>query len=205
MKNIKLSIITNEYQTIKEFRERCVKNIEESTRTYLIFFGFVITALALVKEFSDFETPKFLIIFPLTVCVIVGWYVYKLIIQTHINFINYTRKLNITRKFLKEKTKNSKYILLPTSGKEPAFDTIGYTGKKFSEDGVLRIIQILNSLVVGAITFLLIDTLLLMVINEFIIKIIIPFLLIIISFLMHKNTNCILIKEAEEKWEKETK
>ena len=48
LNNLDFEIHLNEYRTIKEFRERCVKNIEESTRTYIQFIGFVIASIAIL-------------------------------------------------------------------------------------------------------------------------------------------------------------
>lgn len=142
--NDQLEIIFQEYNTIFSLRERCIKNIEESMKTYLIFLGFSITAFSFVVE--NVENVNILIGI-LLFCCVVGFLIYILMIETHINFINYTKKLNKTREYFMKWKGIQHYLQLPTTGDEPDFDEIGFNGKIFSRSGILRLIQILNSMI----------------------------------------------------------
>jgi len=152
MKEI-VDVLINEYNSIKDFRERCIRNIEETTRTYLIFLGFGATSSAI---FFEKQLPPIYMIFIMTICLIVGIIIYRLNIQTHINFINYTRKLNETRSFFSELKIPDKYFLLPTDGKHPEYDRIGVLNKRFSKHGSLKIIQLINSIIGGVEFFFIV-------------------------------------------------
>ncbi len=45
-----LDIVFHEYKTIFELRQRCIKNIEDNMRTYLIFVGFIATAFSFNRQ-----------------------------------------------------------------------------------------------------------------------------------------------------------
>ena len=92
--NKELEILLNEYKTIQEFRERSIKNIEETTRTYLLFIGFSVTAASYIFENKNNIVYFSLILF---VCLCVGIRIYKMNIGTHITYIKYTRLLNEIR------------------------------------------------------------------------------------------------------------
>ena len=197
-----LEIILNEYRTIFELRQRCIKNIEESMKTYLLFVGFIVTAFSLVAKKP--ENAKYAI-FLFFACCIVGFLIYRMIVESHINFIVYTRKLNKTRTYFKKwkKGKLSKFILLTTKGKKPKFDTIGFLGKNFSQDGVLKLIQLINSLISFVFLYLLI--------NEFFCwtrfarfyrvgNLIIAFAFALIFYLLHNLVNNKLVNQAKNKY-----
>jgi hypothetical protein len=141
--NQNLTILLNEYAALKDFRERCIRNIEEATRTYLIFIGFTATASAITLEKGLPKTYLFLIFL---ICIIVGMNIYSNNIQTHINFIDYTRKLNKTRGLFKRFKLLEGLLVLTTDPNYPPYDNLGVLNKKFSRDGSLIFIQIINSI-----------------------------------------------------------
>lgn len=196
----KITIIMNEYQAIKEFRERCIRNIEETTKTYLIFLGFGATATSFFLE-KKIDSEYHVII--LVILLIVGLLIYKLNIHTHINFINYTRKLNETRSFFLEFKIPKKYLKLSTDKEHPKFDGIGFLDNKFSRQGSLRIIQILNSIIGSFVTFILIEKALLISYTIYECRFIISMLAGIVIYLTHLWVNDQEIRKAENQAKQE--
>lgn len=156
--NADLDIYLNEYQTIKEFRERCIKNIEESTRTYIQFIGFVLAALSIIIT-NDINNSLIGIIFLiLSFALIVGIVVYKTTVISNITFIEYTRKLNITRNLFNNLSNSGKYqFVLSIDENHPQFDNIGSLGDKLSKVGILWLIKIFNSFIISTIFYLFIS------------------------------------------------
>jgi hypothetical protein len=150
----RLTVLLNEYQTIKDFRERCIRNIEEATRTYFIFLGFVVTATSFYIE-KKIENVYLASI--LSILVLAGFLIYYLNIQTHINFIKYTRKLNKTRKQFLDFKIPKEYLTLGTDEKHPKYDRIGFLDLRFSRNGSLRIIQVFNTIIGIFATYLLLE------------------------------------------------
>ena len=190
-----IQVITNEYRVIKELRERCIKNIEATTRTYIYFLGFIVTASSvLIDENMTYLIPILL------VGNIVGSFTYKMIVATHIQFISYTRKLNFTRKSLMLNKKIKLATKLPIDENFPAFDTIGYTSMKFSEQGVLRLIQVLNSFMLLALLFLVLDFFesLYPASLDTWKKVIISLIFSISGFFLHQGKNDSMVEEAEK-------
>jgi hypothetical protein len=197
-----LEIILNEYRTIFELRQRCIKNIEESMKTYLLFVGFIVTAFSFVAKKP--ENARYAI-FLFFVCGIVGFFIYRMIVESHINFIVYTRKLNKTRSYFKKRKKGklSDHILLTTKGKKPKFDTIGFLGKKFSQDGVLKLIQLINSLISFVFLYLLINEI--FCCTRFFClyrvgNLIIAFTFALVFYLLHTLANNKIVDQAKDKY-----
>ena len=200
-----LQIIFHEYKTIFALRQRCIKNIDESMRTYLFFLGFIVTVVSFV--INNYPQNIISIAGLLVICSLVGFFIYGQIVESYINLINYSRKLNLTRRFFIKFNGIKKYIYLPISGDEPNFVETGFTDRKFSEFGLLKLIQILNCLTAAFSCWLI----LIAIRNAQIYKIedlyiVIILLVIIISFyLLHPYINEKQIKLAKIKWEKEMK
>jgi len=199
----KLEIILNEYNAILAFRARCIKNIDEGMRTYLIFLGFNATAISF---FSNNKSPNIILIGVLLVlCCIVGFSIYQQMIATYIQMIVYTKKLNLTRKLFKQWKKAGRLLYLPITAKKPGFDKTGYTGKKFSSFGIINLIKVLNS-ISAAFAFYLIITEIqtkqpLGISNSCII--ILSLLIGISFFVIHKQNNKEQNAKAKKKWKKE--
>lgn len=154
-KDLALQVLLNEYKYISELRERSIKNIENSTNTYLVVLGACLSSFSIFNNgFNSSNFSNLVQYIPIGVLVIfqiVGYFIYKNMVLTHTNFINYTRYLNSTRNSLIENGYiEAKSIFLQVNRRgeeEPLYDNLGFSKKmKFSKDGMLRVVQIVNSL-----------------------------------------------------------
>jgi len=123
----KLEIILNEYNAILAFRARCIKNIDEGMKTYLLFLGFNATAISF---FTNNHSPNiWLIGILLALCALVGFKIYEQMVATYIQMIVYTKKLNLTRKLFTHWKRARRLLYLPITEKKPDFDKTGYAEK----------------------------------------------------------------------------
>ncbi len=96
-KNRNLQVLLNEYKYMSELRERSIKNIENSVNIYLLVLGACLSSFSFFNNTHDlvanFRIILMVPIFVLIIFQIYGYFIFKNIILTHINFINYTRYL----------------------------------------------------------------------------------------------------------------
>jgi hypothetical protein len=202
MKRKVFDILMNEYHELSNLRERSIKNIEETTRTYVTFIGFVITATALLKESYFNSNNQVVMMLIILLAILVGVNTYHSIISSNINQTIYTRELNLTRKFLSNYRELKNKILLPINGDEPNFDNLGIIEEKFSINGSLALIKIINCLMAGVLIFFLIYLISCMHNYFFYLPIEIDavFITFIISFCLHNNHHKEMIAKGESKW-----
>lgn len=202
-------ILINEYNAILNLRERSIKSVEGSSNSYLTFLGLLATAFSF--SLSEISEHKVLVIILGLGVILYGRWIYRSSIFSLINFTIYTRQLNLTRKALvnnKSSLKNK--IFLPIDGEKPEFDGLGFFGQKFSENGFLAVLKLINSILVCLLIYFFFDNCCLLTPLKDTIGpgklhfnlgfLIFSFIGFICSFCLH---NCYHIKmkcKAEEKW-----
>jgi hypothetical protein len=152
-------ILLNEYQEINCLRERAIQSMESTETAYFTFLGLIITAISFFYGNSNEEEKRWVIIIGLVVILIFGISMYNLLIGSNINKIIYTRMLNRTRNYLIQSKNLKKFILLEINGFKPDFDTLGFLGKKLSVVGIIGIIAIINSILIGILSYLILSIL----------------------------------------------
>lgn len=149
-------ILINEYNALLNLRERSIKSVEGSANSYFTFLGLLATAFSFsLKNISNYIV--LVIILGLGV-ILYGWWIYRSTISSLINFIIYTRQLNLTRKSLiKNKSSLKNKIFLPIDGEKPDFDGLGFFGEKFSKNGFLAVLKWINSFLLGLLIYFFFD------------------------------------------------
>jgi hypothetical protein len=204
--NKKLEILLNEYKELSLLRERSIKNIEECIRTYITFLGFVITSIA-IGSTGENSGKTIIQTTTIAVAILVGIFIHHWIISSNINQTMYTRKLNLTRKYIIDKRRIDRLIHLPTSGDRPNFDNLGFFGEKLSVHGVLGLVKIINGILSGVLLvyiFLLIRSIpanIFFYSPEFWIQtLFIGVVIVSLVFCLHNCHNQKMIERAEKQW-----
>ena len=140
-----------------------------------------------------------------------GVYIFNLEVVTHINQTEYTKKINMTRRYLTDVSWNN--ILLPRYAKRPMFGQFTSLEEDISKKGVVAFLKWVNSIVIFItllIPFLCIRHFqsnyhrhILFEIETcfwLIILLLIPFIAIVLSFIWHDDYFKNMISLARKKW-----
>ena len=207
-------ILLNEYRELSILRERSIKSIASSANAYYIILTIVIAAIGLFIK--DIEIPNsqisILHVEIVILCIGIalyrfGWFIYHLLISSHINLTSYTRKLNLTRGYLVAGKDLNHKILLPTDDESEYGITGPFREENINKKGVVGVVKIINSIIIG-LTFLFLAFFFSRFSNTEIdqccfhsISILSGLLSGGVSLIIHNEHFNNMIKKAEKKWE----
>jgi hypothetical protein len=146
-----------EYTLLKDFRDSALRQIDSRLNFYFTSVSGVITALALIYQFTG-QNEVILLVSAvlLSLLFLLGLMTFNRILQGHISVTRYTRGINLIRKyFVSQNRQVSEYISNPISGDEPGFGNMGFVmggdTPKINKIGLTAMTMLLDSFVVALI------------------------------------------------------
>lgn len=195
-------IIREQMRELFLFRDRNVKNIEETFKSFMTIISIIVSALAIVateNNGSQFVDPSLL--FGAGIFVFLyGFYVFFSLVQMQNQVIWYTKLLNISRADL-IRGKHIRYkIYLPVNEKGLEFGKYSFLQLPFAWLGPAGVVRLINSLIIMALAFIFIK-------NDFC-PILKPcmnlgpnlILIFVVIYLLHELVNKHIIRSARTRW-----